>query len=82
VLVDGSARDIFENQFVTIVRDRLGRIIGRRPVSFGASGAWSSAIRYRSRRVQFATLEAVDDSERDGSLACLAQVRVQVRRTN
>ncbi|WP_028063909.1 Gmad2 immunoglobulin-like domain-containing protein [Solirubrobacter soli] len=81
VLVSGNARDIFENQFVTIVRDRVGHVIGHRPVSFGASGAWSSTIRYRSSRVQPATLEAVDDSERDGSLACLAQVRVQLQRT-
>jgi hypothetical protein len=81
VHVRGTARDIFENQFVVAVRDRFGRVVGRAPVSFGESGAWSAAVRYRSAKAQAGTLEAVAESARDGSLACLVQVRVQLRRT-
>jgi hypothetical protein len=72
----GEARSIFENQFQLVVRGADGRVKGRGSVTFGASGNWSRTVRYEIGHRQDGTLEAVDLSARDGTLACLAQVRV------
>jgi hypothetical protein len=41
-----------------------------------ARGAWSARVSYRVGTAQTGTLEAVAGSAKDGSLACLVQVRV------
>ena len=79
IRVSGRARNIFENQFTLNVRGRGGRIRGTRHVLFGESGNWTRVVRYSVDRRQAGTLEAVDLSERDGTLACLAQVRMPLR---
>jgi immunoglobulin-like protein involved in spore germination len=79
--VSGTARDIFENQFQALVRDAAGRVAGRATVTSAPSGRWTGTVTYTSARPQPGTLEAVDSSARDGSLACLAQVRVALADT-
>lgn len=74
-VVRGSERDLFEGSFVIRVRDARGRSIGRRIVT--ARGPWSRPVAYggvTSR--QTGTIEAVAESAKDGSLACLVQRRV------
>jgi hypothetical protein len=72
--VRGSERDLFEHSFVLRVRNRAGRVVGQKVMT--ANGAWRARIGYRVAAKQPGTLEAVADSAKDGSLACLAQVRV------
>ena len=72
--VRGVERDLFEGSFVLRVRDAAGRSVGRRVMT--ARGAWSARVAYRVSRAQTGTLEAVAESAKDGSLACLVQVRV------
>jgi Immunoglobulin-like domain of bacterial spore germination len=70
----GRERDLFEHAFVLRVRNRAGRVVGRKAMTAG--GAWRARIGYRVATSQPGTLEAVADSAKDGSLACLAQVHV------
>jgi len=72
--VTGRERDVFEHSFVLQVRDRAGRVVGRRIMT--AQGAWSTSIGYRVTSRQRATVEGVAESAKDGSLACIVQVRV------
>jgi hypothetical protein len=72
--VRGVERDLFEASFVMRVRDAAGRIVGRRIMT--ARGAWSARVAYRVTSAGVGTLEAVAASAKDGSLACLVQVRV------
>ena len=72
--VRGVERDLFEGSFVLRVRDAAGRSVGRRVMT--ARGAWSARVAYRVSSAQTGTLEAVAASAKDGSLACLVQVRV------
>jgi hypothetical protein len=72
--VRGVERDLFEASFVLRVRDATGRLVGRRVMT--ARGAWNARVAYRVSSVGVGTLEAVADSAKDGSLACLVQVRV------
>jgi Immunoglobulin-like domain of bacterial spore germination len=72
--VTGRERDLFEHSFVLRARDRAGRVVGRRIMT--AHGAWGTSIGYRVTSRQPGTLEAVADSAKDGSLACIAQVGV------
>jgi len=72
--VRGREHDLFEHAFVLRVRNRGGRVVGRK--SMTAAGAWRARIGYRVAAAQPGTLEAAADSAKDGSLACLAQVRV------
>jgi immunoglobulin-like protein involved in spore germination len=74
----GTERNLFEHMFVVNVRNEAGRVVGRRGVA-SSNGRWSTAVSYRVSRAQPGTLEAVDLSEGDGSLVCLAQVRVTLR---
>jgi hypothetical protein len=76
VHVEGTAAELFENQFTLAVRNESGAVVGRRTVTVAADGAWARTIRYRAARPQPGTLEAVDLAERDSALVCLAQVRV------
>jgi hypothetical protein len=73
--VRGTERNLFEGSFVIRVRDVRGRVVGRRIVT--ARGPWSQTVSYSgvgSR--QAGTVEAVADSAKDGSLACIVQRRV------
>lgn len=72
--VRGVERDLFEGSFVLRVRDRSGRVVGRRVMT--ARGPWSVRVAYSVSRAQTGTLEGVAGSAKDGSLACLVQVRV------
>lgn len=72
--VRGVERELFEASFVLRVRDAAGRSVGRRVMT--ARGAWSARVSYRVGSAQTGTLEAVATSAKDGSLACLVQVRV------
>ena len=72
--VRGVERDLFEGSFVLRVRDRAGRVVGRRVMT--ARGAWSARVAYSVTSAQTGTLEGVAASAKDGSLACLVQVRV------
>ena len=71
--VRGVERALFEGSFVLRVRDGAGRSVGRRIMT--ARGAWSARVAYRVSTAQTGTLEAVAASAKDGSLACLVQVR-------
>lgn len=73
--VRGTERDLFEGSFVIRVRDARGRVVGRRIVT--ARGPWTQTVSYAgvSSR-QLGTVEAVADSAKDGSLACIVQRRV------
>jgi hypothetical protein len=72
--VRGREHDLFEHAFVLRVRNRAGRVVGQKAVT--GTGAWQRRIGYRGTGTQPGTLEAVTDSAKDGSLACLAQARV------
>ncbi|MEA2194904.1 MAG: Immunoglobulin-like domain of bacterial spore germination [Solirubrobacteraceae bacterium] len=72
--VRGVERDLFEGSFVLRVRDARGHAVGRRIMT--ARGAWSARVAYRVSTAGTGTLEAVAASAKDGSLACLVQVRV------
>jgi immunoglobulin-like protein involved in spore germination len=73
--VRGVERDLFEGSFVLRVRDATGRVVGRRLAT--ARGAWDLRVGYGAiASAQAGTVEAVAESAKDGSLACLVQVRV------
>lgn len=78
VRVAGSERNLFEHMFLVQVRDAHGGVVGRRSVA-AAGGRWSTNVAYHVSRPQAGTLEAVDPSEGDGSLVCLAQVKVTLK---
>lgn len=75
VSVNGSERNIFENTFQVLVRGADGSVLGRR-ISMHGPGKWSASVHYRASHGQSGTLEAVAFSPKDGSLECLAQVRI------
>ncbi len=70
--VRGTAKDLFEANFVIRVRDGLGRVVGRRIVT--ANGPWNQTVTYSgvSGR-QHGMVEAVAESAKDGSLVCIVQ---------
>ena len=72
--VRGTELDLFEANFLLRVRDGRGRVVGQRVVT--ARGDWQRSIGYRVSRAQAGTVEGVAASAKDGSLACLVQVRV------
>ena len=76
VKAKGSAGDLFEHTFQVVIRGANGTVLGRRTVQ--ANGNWSQSVPYHATRQQAGTLEAVALSAKDGSLACLAQVRVTI----
>jgi hypothetical protein len=68
----GTARNLFEGNFVIRVRDGLGRVIGRRIVT--ANGPWNQTVSYSGvGGRQHGTVEAVAESAKDGSLVCIVQ---------
>jgi Immunoglobulin-like domain of bacterial spore germination len=74
----GSERNLFEHMFLVQVRDARGQVVGRRGVA-ALNGRWTTNVTYRVSHRQAGTLEAVDLSEGDGSLICLAHMRVALR---
>jgi immunoglobulin-like protein involved in spore germination len=78
VTVDGRERNLFEHMFLVQARDARGAVVGRRAVA-ARGGRWSANLAYRLGHSQKGTLEAVDFSEADGSLVCIAQVKVALR---
>jgi hypothetical protein len=73
----GHERNVFEHQFQVILRRRGGRIHRQKHVS-AFNGRWTTDFSYRQVALQTGTLEAVELSAKDGSLACLVQVRVRL----
>jgi hypothetical protein len=74
--VKGVEHNVFEGSFVIRVRNAAGRVVGTKVVT--ARGAWSQTVRYSVPSAQSGTVEAVASSAKDGSLACLVQVRVRL----
>jgi hypothetical protein len=73
--VRGTELNLFEGSFVLRVRDASGRVVGRRIAT--ERGAWDLTVAYSGvTSAQAGTVEAVAESARDGSLACIVQVRV------
>jgi hypothetical protein len=72
----GRERGVFEHQFQVILRRRGGRI-HRETHVVASSGRWHTSFTYPHAGRQTGTLEAVELSAKDGTLACLVQVRVR-----
>ena len=72
--LEGTELNLFEGSFLLRVRDARGRVVGQRVVT--ARGAWERSIGYSVSSAQPGTVEGVAQSAKDGSLACLVQVRV------
>jgi hypothetical protein len=70
----GREQNLFEHSFLVAVRAANGRIVASQPVT--AEGGWRVKFPYRVPQHQAGTLEAASGSAKDGSLACLAQLRV------
>jgi hypothetical protein len=77
VTATGSERGVFENQLRIVLRGANGRVLAARGTT-AANGRWRSVVRYHSAASQTGTLEAVAASPKDGSLACLTQVRISL----
>ena len=75
VTANGTENDLFEHMFQANVRNRKGRVVGTRPVT-ATGGHWHRTVQYDVSASHPGTFEAVDFSEQDGSLTCIAQVRV------
>jgi hypothetical protein len=77
VTANGTENDLFEHMFQANVRNRKGRVVGSRPVT-ATAGHWHRTVQYVVSASHPGTFEAVDFSEQDGSLSCIAQVRVSL----
>jgi hypothetical protein len=75
----GTEQGVFENMFQVSLRKANGVVARRVSVASSAGGSWSRTFSYTVGTRQAGTLEAVDLSEKDGSLACIAQLRVTLR---
>ncbi len=75
ITANGSESDVFEHMFTAAVRDRHGKVLRSRGVT-ATAGHWHRIVPYSVADAQPGTLEAVDFSAKDGSLTCIAQVRV------
>jgi hypothetical protein len=74
----GHEHGIFEHMFSVGLR-KVGGQVARQVGVTSTGGAWSRTFGYAVTKRQRGTLEVVDLSEKDGSLACIAQVRVTLR---
>jgi hypothetical protein len=75
--VRGTELNLFEGSFIVRVRDASGRVVGRRIAT--ERGSWDLNVAYSGvTTAQAGTVEAVAESAKDGSLACLVQVRVEL----
>jgi hypothetical protein len=72
----GTEHGVFEHTFRVVVRGTNGRVLGRRTVVDG--GSWNTTVHYHATHRQPGTVEAVAFSAKDGSLACLAQMRFRL----
>jgi hypothetical protein len=77
VTANGTENDLFEHMFQANVRNRNGRVVGTRPVT-ATGGHWHRTVQYDVSATHPGTFEVVDLSEQDGSLSCIAQVRVSL----
>ncbi|MDX6480647.1 MAG: Immunoglobulin-like domain of bacterial spore germination [Gaiellaceae bacterium] len=73
ISVQGTVNDVFENTFRVVLRNAYGKVLGRRIVV--QQSPWSTRVKYTSARRQTGTLEVAALSPKDGSLACLYEVR-------
>ncbi len=71
-------RWLFEHTVVVRLRSATGRLLAERPL-IASRRRWETRFTYSVARSQRATLEAVSESAKDGSLDCLVQVRVDLR---
>jgi immunoglobulin-like protein involved in spore germination len=76
VTASGHERNVFEHQFQVILRRRGGRIHAQQHVT-AFNARWMTSFTYPHATRQTGTLEAVELSAKDGTLACLVQVRVR-----
>jgi len=74
----GRERDLFEHMFQVRLR-KVGGQVARTVGVTASAGHWSRSFGYSVAHAQLGTLEAVDFSEKDGSLVCIAQVRVTLQ---
>jgi len=72
----GRERDLFEHSLVVRLR-RANGLVHRERAATAAGGRWSTRFRYPRTRRRTGTLEAVALSAKDGTLDCLAHVRVR-----
>jgi hypothetical protein len=77
VMVGGRERQVFEHSFVIQLRDATGRVVGSRPV-VSRNGRFSVTLKTTATPGP-GWVEAVADSAKDGSLACLARRPVTYR---
>jgi hypothetical protein len=77
VTANGTESDLFEHMFQANVRNQKGRVVGTRPVT-ATGGHWHRTVQYDVSASHPGTFEVVDFSEQDGSLSCIAQVRVSL----
>jgi 6-phosphogluconolactonase len=77
VSVTGRERKLSEKNFAAVVRGHDGRVLARASLH-AAAGRWSAQVQYRAAREQVGTLEGVAQSAKDGALACLVQVAVDL----
>jgi hypothetical protein len=75
IQASGTARNLFENSFVLRVRNRRGRVVGQTVVTAPGTN-WNETVSYTVPTDQAGTLEGFAASARDGSVACLVQIRV------
>lgn len=74
----GTEHGVFEHMFQAKLR-KVGGQVARSVGVTSSGGNWSRTFSYSVAVQQAGTLEAVDFSEKDGSLTCIAQVRVTLR---
>lgn len=79
--VEMSGRELvplFEHTVVVRLRDARGKLLAQRPL-IASNRRWGTSFTYSVSRRQRATLEAVAESAKDGSLECIVQVPVTLR---
>ena len=74
IRASGRESGLFEHSFLVRLRSRSGALVSQRTVT--ASGNWAVNLHFATQAGTVATLETYAASAKDGSLACLAQVRV------
>jgi hypothetical protein len=79
VVTGGHEHGIFENQFQVIVRGDKGAVLGRKSVR--GPGRWRTRVHYHVAFSQPGMVEAVALSPKDGSLACIAELGINLPAT-
>jgi hypothetical protein len=79
VVVGGREHGIFENQFQVVVRGGKGAVLGRKIVR--GPRRWRTRVRYHVAFSQPGWVEAVALSPKDGSLACIAELGINLPAT-